>query len=311
MATSRLDKTWIDKIDYKNPLGHGGFGYVYTAHEGKEVVAAKVLKKEQVVEKYIEDAEQCLNLPNQHPHILTIYDILEDSENKYVFMEYCEYGNLKTYFHRLVLNTNEKVNLMAQIAEGLSCLHENGIIHRDIKPQNILLKRSGEYPFKIQAKLSDFGLTKFLEDQSTMSSDVGTVAFKAPEFWQRDIDGKLHYKETVDVFAAGLTYLTMLQTIEKGGDKFAPGIEIATSLDPSEQEQSIGYTMYVRMKNSQTVPNIISEEGDEMTIKVKHLVRKMINAKPDDRPSARTVCDELRSILETQPYRSGCVNTQK
>ena len=185
---------------------------------------------------------------------------------------------------------------MAQIANGIACLHENGIIHRDIKPENILLKHSDDDPW-VQVKLSDFGLSKFLEDQSTMSSDVGTNAFKAPEFWQRDKEGRLHYKKAVDIFATGLTFLAMLQNDSQ--QKFAPGIEIATSLDPSEQEQPIGYTMHVRKKNDQTIPNIIAGEGDEITLQVKCLIREMINVKPEDRVCAENVHATLDKILQT------------
>ena len=181
MATPGIDQTWIAKIDYNHLLGHGGFGYVYKVWE--ESVAAKVIKKNEDPEEFIEDTEKCLKkLPKQHPNIIAIYNILEDAENKYIFMEYCELGNLKKIFHKQLLDTRVKVALMAQIANGIACLHENGIIHRDIKPENILLKHSDDDPW-VQLKLSDFGLSKFLEDQSTMSSDVGTNAFKAPEFW--------------------------------------------------------------------------------------------------------------------------------
>ena len=295
MATPGIDQTWIAKIDYNHLLGHGGFGYVYKVWE--ESVAVKVIKKNEDPEEFIEDTEKCLKkLPKQHPNIIDIYNILEDLENKYVFMEYCELGNLKKIFHKQVLDTRVRVALMTQIANGIACLHENGIIHRDIKPENILLKHSDDDPW-VQVKLSDFGLSKFLEDQSTMSSDVGTNAFKAPEFWQRDKEGRLHYKKAVDIFATGLTFLAMLQNDSQ--QKFAPGIEIATSLDPSEQEQPIGYTMHVRKKNDQTIPNIIAGEGDEITLQVKCLIREMINVKPEDRVCAEDVHATLDKILQT------------
>ena len=170
----------------------------------------------------------------------------------------------------------------------------NGIIHRDLKPENLLVNKE-DSPI---IKLGDFAVSKFLDEgqQSTMSSDVGTVAFKAPEFWQRDKDGKLKYKRSVDVFATGLIFLAMLQTDTQ--KKMAPEIEVPDSFDSDERENAIGYTMYVRMKNHIEIPNIIATEGDEMTLCVRDLIRKMINVLPDDRVSAEMVKTTLDDILK-------------
>ena len=285
---------WINKIDFTDMIGHGGFGFVYRAGEK---VAAKIVSFNVHSGVGVEDAEKCLKLANEHPHsnILPIYKILEDSDNKYVFMEYCELGNLGTFCMKRELTTRMKILLMTQIANGIAHLHSIRIIHRDIKPGNILLQH-GEDDLTPTVKLSDFGLTKFLDESqpSTMSSDVGTIGFKAPEFWQKDRDGKLQYKNAVDVFAAGLTFSAILQS-EKDR-RF--GLEKVDSLAPDEQDQPLGYILYVRMKNNQPIPDIISKEGDDKTLEVKSLIREMIHVNPDDRVCADEVYQTLCSISQ-------------
>ena len=283
-------------IDYPNLIGTGSFGFVYLATNRAGVtVAAKLVSFERHSRKEIKEAEKCLRLPNEHPNIIDIYDVLEDANNKYIFMEYCELGNLRNFFRRRDLSTKEKVELMAQTADGIRHLHANNIIHRDLKPENILVQKKTDGSPVI--KLSDFGVSKFIDEgmMSTMSSDVGSSGFKAPEFWKRDKEGKIHYKRSVDIFAAGMTFLAMLQTDSE--KKLTPGIEVTDSLDRTEEDQAIGYTMYVRVKNNQSVPNIISDDGDETTKAVKKLIKHMINYIPDDRVNAAQVCATLHELL--------------
>ena len=122
---------------------------------------------------------------------------------------------------------------MIQIALGVEYLHKNNIIHRDIKPSNILI--SNDNPVII--KLTDFDFSKFLEDNcdtSLMTTNVGTPAFKAPEFFLRTDERKIQYHRNVDIYALGLTFLAMIQQ-SKG---LVPQIE--TPVDDSELYLPIG-----------------------------------------------------------------------
>ena len=259
-------------------------------------VAAKVISLKDHPRTAIEEARTSLKLPNEHTNIIDIYDVVIENDQIYIFMEYCEFGNLRDFFQKRELKIEQKVEIMSQIAQGIEHLHAKKIIHRDLNPQNILLqKKSDGTP---EVKISDFGFSKFLEpgQQSTMSSDKGTLAFKAPEFWNRDKHGRLQYKKSVDVFADGLTFLAMLQTDMP--KKFMVNVEVEGAFDASELDQPIGQTMYTRKKIGVTIPDIIREEGgemDEMTKRVK--AKTMINESPELRPTAAAVAAELRHII--------------
>ena len=113
-------------------------------------------------------------------------------------MEMCCFGDLDMFFAKTNFNHEQKLELMTGIAKGIEYLHSKDIIHRDIKPGNILI--SNDHP--IHVKLTDFDLCKFLDencDTSLMKSNVGTPMFKAPEFYKRTKEGKINYHRNVDI----------------------------------------------------------------------------------------------------------------
>ena len=106
-------------------------------------------------------------------------------------MELCDYGDLNSFHKQVELTMYQRLEIMVQIASGISYLHQNRVVHQDIKPENIIVSPS------------------FFEEifvTSAISTNVGTLACKAPEFFQRTKDGKLLYHRNVDVYAAGLTF---------------------------------------------------------------------------------------------------------
>ena len=147
----------------------------------------------------------------------------------WIVMEYCELGDLNKLFKTQAIfmrETNHKLVAMKQIINGIVFLHSKNIVHRDIKPGNILATTSISTR-NIVIKLGDFGLSKILDPDSltsTMSSNVGTLTFKAPEFWDKKPDDRVRYHRNVDVYAAGLTFTAMLQTIS-GAQSLVPQVE--------------------------------------------------------------------------------------
>ena len=133
---------------------------------------------------------------------------------------------------------------MRQIMSGIIYLHAQNIIHGDIKPGNILV--ASEEP--VLVKLTDFDVTKCLDPEietSVMSSNVGTNAFKAPKFFMRNECKKTHHHRNVDVYAAGLTFLAILQH-DKESSMLIPQIE--TPREDSELHHPIGQLIAERIK---------------------------------------------------------------
>ena len=311
MATGQ-DRTIAQIFDYTvdlmEELGRGGFGTVYKGYDKNDfTVAVKKLSTESKDDKrkasteavrfhYLKD-----KLLQQNNHIIKIYDVKRYKDAMWIFMDFCDLGDLnklnKTHSHMLkdaVLN----VKLMKQIANGIAFLHDRNIVHRDIKPGNILIKSTQNNCAVV--KLGDFGLSTILDPDSltsTMSSNVGTLSFKAPEFWDKNHDDKVRYHRNVDVYAAGLTYTAMLQA--KPGRSLHPKVE--GSIQNSETVMPIGLAAYSRQLYNQPDINIMEDTAsDDGTVKkLKCLIRGMTRTKPQDRLSAlgvETMLDQLVSL---------------
>ena len=201
-----------------------------------------------------------------------------------------------------------KLSIMVQITCGLEYLHKQHIAHRDLKPGNILVAQDSKMRNSpILAKLADFDVSKCFDsdtDTSVMSSNVGTLTFKAPEFFQRLESGKLLYHKNVDIYACGLTFLAMVQT-PSGRKMLIPQIETAQE-DSELFAPSIGQLMAERIKYKSTNLEIVTTDKSEddkahhMTCgsqetEIKRLIQKMTSIAPSERPSAS---QSLRILLQ-------------
>ncbi|MEJ2194496.1 MAG: serine/threonine-protein kinase, partial [Ignavibacteriaceae bacterium] len=159
-------------------LGEGGMGVVYLAEDTKleRKVAIKFLPRhiagnseERKRFKIEAKAAAALN----HPNIATIYAIEESKDQIFIVMEYIDGIELKDKIKSGSIPTNEAINIAIQIAEGLGAAHKNGIVHRDIKSQNIMITNDGK------VKIMDFGLAKVKGDTqiTKIGSTVGTAAY--------------------------------------------------------------------------------------------------------------------------------------
>ena len=156
------------------------------------------------------------------------------------------------------------MDVMKQIMLGIRYLHSQDIVHRDIKPGNILV--ASKTPLRLL--LADFDVSKCLDPEvetSLMTSNVGTLVFKAPEFFQRTTSGKIEYHRNVDIYAAGLTFLAILQA-KKGKKMLIPRIE--TPMDDSEYHApSIGQLIAERIKYKVSELNVVTLEGSTKDLK--------------------------------------------
>src|SRR5437588_7972206 len=188
-------------------LGQGGMARVYKAHQetlGRDV-AIKVLPPwyaadRSFVERFNLEARLVARL--SHPNIVTVHDANEQNGHLYIVMQLVDSGTLKQRFDQLqregrMMGIDEVVSIFTQLADALAYAHEQGIIHRDIKPVNVLMDRSG------RPILSDFGIAKVLAStESNLTrpgAGVGTPEYMSPEQCQGGaVDGR------ADIYALGV-----------------------------------------------------------------------------------------------------------
>jgi serine/threonine-protein kinase len=189
-------------------LGKGSVGEVYLAHDPHidRKVALKVLHKEhlaskKIIKRFIKEAKAIGRL--SHPSIVSVYDVGKDHGTIYIAMEYLEGRPLNEVFQSEKLDIASTVDIGRQVAAALDYAHQQGIVHRDVKPPNMIITDDH------QVKLTDFGIAHF-EDASitlqTCSGDIlGTPAYMSPEqVGGRDVDGRS------DIYALGVILYELL-----------------------------------------------------------------------------------------------------
>lgn len=185
-------------------IGSGGMADVYQAkcHKLNRYVAIKVLRQEynedeEFLQRFIAEAQATAGL--LHPNIVTIYDAGEDQGCHYIVMELCEGTTLKQYIRRYGrLSVKETVDITRQIASGLLAAHNMGIVHRDIKPQNILISESG------QIKIADFGIARAAATNTNTPNLMGSVHYLSPE----QAKGRFADRRS-DIYSLGITMFEM------------------------------------------------------------------------------------------------------
>ncbi len=194
-----------DRYEILDKVGNGGMSDVYKAKDQKlnRLVAIKVLKQEfsenaNFVSKFRVEAQAAAGL--MHPNIVNVYDVGEEKGIYYIVMELVDGITLKKYIEsKGRLNEQEAVTIAVQVSMGLEAAHRNHIIHRDIKPQNIIISKEGK------VKVTDFGIAKIATSNTITSNVMGSVHYTSPE------QARGGYSDAKsDIYSLGITLFEML-----------------------------------------------------------------------------------------------------
>ena len=195
-----------ERYEIIEKIGSGGMADVYRAmdHKLNRYVAIKVLKREfredkQFVAKFKQEARAvaCLS----HPNIVNVYDVGNEGTVQFIVLELVEGITLKKYIEKKGhLPYKEAVSIAIQVANGIEAAHEHHIVHRDIKPQNIIISKEGK------VKVTDFGIAKAATSTATVStSAMGSVHYMSPEQARGG-----YSDERSDIYSFGITLFEML-----------------------------------------------------------------------------------------------------
>ena len=194
-----------DRYEILEKIGAGGMSDVYKAKDQVlgRFVAVKILKPEfaedvNFVTKFHTEAQSAAGL--QHPNIVNIYDVGSEEHVHFIVMEYVEGITLKTYIEKKgQLNYKEAISIAIQVARGIEAAHNNNIVHRDIKPQNIMISHEGK------VKVTDFGIARAATSNTIHSDVMGSVHYTSPEQARNGfVDGKS------DIYSLGIVMYEMV-----------------------------------------------------------------------------------------------------
>ena len=255
-------------------IGSGGMADVYKAkdHKLNRFVAVKVLKKEyredkSFISKFRVEAQSAAGLA--HANIVNIYDVGEEAGIYYIVMELVEGITLKEYIQKKGrLSVREATSIALQISAGLEAAHNNGIIHRDVKPQNIIISTDGK------VKVADFGIARVSTSDTINSNVMGSVHYSSPEQCRGGYsDGKS------DIYSLGITMYEMLTGHVPFDGDTAVSVAIQHLQDefkgPKEEVPEIPYsTNQIVLKCTQKSPD---RRYENMTELIRDLRESLVN----------------------------------
>jgi len=223
----------LPNLEVHELLGHGGMGVVYKGRQPflDRQVAIKLIRpdaadKEGSRQRFIREARALAKL--LHPYIVTVFDFGEAGDLCYLVMEYVEGTSLRQLLARKAVSARDVLDFMPQIGAALQHAHENGIIHRDVKPENILVDR------RDRVRLVDFGLAKVFGPQGQVSPEdhqvSGTLGYMAPELFS--LPASVDHR--ADIYSTGVVFFELLTGEIPRGAPVPPSLKSATDprLDP-------------------------------------------------------------------------------
>ncbi len=261
-----------DRYEILEKIGSGGMSDVYKAkcHKLNRLVAIKVLKAEFTsdagfVSKFKMEAQAAAGL--SHPNIVNVYDVVDEGELHYIVMELVEGITLKSYIAKKGrLDVKESIGIAIQVAQGIEAAHEQHIIHRDIKPQNMLISKDGK------VKVADFGIARAVSSQTMNATVVGSVHYISPEQARGG-----YSDERSDIYSLGITMY-----------------EMVTGRVPFEGDNTVTVAL-AHLEEPISPPGMYNPE---IPLGVEEISLKCTEKRPENRyPNAAAVISDLRRAL--------------
>ncbi|MFZ5503006.1 MAG: serine/threonine-protein kinase [Pseudomonadota bacterium] len=273
----------LGRYEVLDELGQGAMGVVYKAVDPliDRVVALKTInlslaldEKEEYEARFYQEAKAAGRL--SHPNIVTIYDVGKSNDVAYIAMEYLQGRELRDIMNEdTQLSVNQILDIVIQVALGLAYAHEHDIVHRDVKPSNIMVIRDGH------VKITDFGIARMAS--SAVRTQTGMVLGSPKYMSPEQVMGKA-LDQRSDIFSLGVMFYEML-----------------TKQAPFTGE-NVNAIMYQTLNGVPPPPNTLNTSVPEM---VNFIVAKALAKALDDRYSnAKDFANDLRACRETLP-RSG------
>jgi serine/threonine-protein kinase len=264
-----------DRYELEELVGSGGMSSVYRAHDSllERHVALKVmheqlLSEDDHVERFRREARLAAQL--SHPNIVTVIDRGEQEGRQFIVFEYVEGENLKALIERdAPLPEREAIELALQVADGLAFAHAHGLVHRDVKPQNVLLTEDG------RAKVTDFGIARSIDVHRGLTQTgtvMGTSDYISPEQARGG-----HVDACTDIYSLGAVLFELLTgEVPFHGDNFVA----------------------VAMRHINEPPPSVRQRRPELSPRIDAAIRCAMAKDADDRfPSMEEFAAELRACL--------------
>ena len=269
-----ISKVLNNRYEIIELIGRGGMAYVYKAKDRKlnRYVAVKVLREEyteneQFIKKFDRESQAAAGL--SHPNIVSVYDVGVEGDIYYIIMEYVDGITLKQYLNKKGhLDYKEATRFIIDVAAALKCAHEHKIIHRDIKPHNILLTRD------LVPKVADFGIARAITSSTvTMTNQtMGSVHYISPEQARGGF-----VDERSDLYSLGIMYY-----------------ELLTGQLPFDEENTV--TIAIKHIQEDLVPP--KEIMPDIPASVNDVVVKLTHKKPEDRyQNMDELIDDLEKVM--------------
>ncbi|KAI7901787.1 kinase-like domain-containing protein [Cokeromyces recurvatus] len=272
----------IGFYEIKEKLGKGSFAVVYKAKH--KIVAIKAISQKKVNKNQLRYIEMEINIMRsiQHPYIIGYDDYIRTDSHAYLIMEYCSMGDMhdliKETYQCRGMSEDVILHFLKQFASALKYLHDHDLIHRDIKPKNILLVSPLNHTILPDIKLADFGFAKILPKTCLANSVCGSPLYMAPEILNRQ-----HYDAKVDLWSLGVVIYELMF-----GHTLFPAsthVELYDMVQRYDDQINFVETMHV------------------FSIELKDLVKVLLKKNPVERASCEAFCHYVHLILKKDELR--------